>query len=128
MDFKMSLRDALEFPRIHASTDVEAEPAALVFDVAERLRAMGHKLNPNLRAQGDVQAVLIEESSGWRIGWSDGRRGGSIAGLLESRNGAPCSRVFLAECAATWAGLLFLRLFYLAQAFSGICGGRPRQR
>lgn len=81
VDFKMSLRDAIEFPRVHfAGSAVEAEPAALVFDAAERLRSMGHTLNPNLRSQGDVNAILIEES-GWRQGWADGRRGGVVKGF-----------------------------------------------
>lgn len=83
IDFKMSLRDALEFPRIHfdlVANRIDAEPAALVFDVAERLTQMGHTLNPKLRSQGDVQAVMIEEATNWRVGWSDGRRGGSVKG------------------------------------------------
>jgi gamma-glutamyltranspeptidase/glutathione hydrolase len=81
IDFKMSLRDAIEYPRIHHQflpDRVDAEPGALVFDVAERLRAMGHTLNPRLRSQGDVHAVAVE--NGWRVGWSDGRRGGRAAG------------------------------------------------
>lgn len=82
VDFKMSLRDAIEYPRIHfASAMVDAEPGALVFDVAERLKSMGHKLNPRLRTQGDVSAIAIEEGSGWRIGWADGRRGGTVRGF-----------------------------------------------
>ncbi|MCX6598847.1 MAG: gamma-glutamyltransferase [Acidobacteria bacterium] len=83
VDFKMSLRDAVEFPRIHfagGATGIDSEPAALVFDVAEKLRAMGHKLNPALRSQGDVNAVLLEEKDGWKQGWSDGRRGGMVKG------------------------------------------------
>ena len=81
VDFKMSLRDALEYPRIHAATNVvEAEPGALVYDVAERLKQMGHSLNPALRSQGDVQAILLEEPNQWRVAWSDGRRGGSVKG------------------------------------------------
>jgi gamma-glutamyltranspeptidase/glutathione hydrolase len=81
VDFKMSLRDAIEFPRVHAAGPfVDAEPAALVFDAAEKLRSMGHRLSPNLRSQGDVNAVLIEEG-GWRQGWADGRRGGVVKGF-----------------------------------------------
>ena len=81
VDFKMSLRDALEYPRIHAATNaVDAEPGALVYDVAERLKQMGHRLNPELRSQGDVQAILLEETGQWRVAWSDGRRGGSVKG------------------------------------------------
>jgi gamma-glutamyltranspeptidase / glutathione hydrolase len=83
VDFKMSLRDAVEFPRIHhqfSPDRVDAEPAALIFDVAEKLKAMGHDLNPKLRSQGDVHAVMVESQSNWRLGWSDGRRGGKALG------------------------------------------------
>jgi gamma-glutamyltranspeptidase/glutathione hydrolase len=82
IDFKMSLRDAIEFPRIHADSGaVDAEPAALVFDVAERLRTMGHKVNPQLRSQGDVQGIMFDRTGGWIVSWSDGRRGGSVKGF-----------------------------------------------
>jgi gamma-glutamyltranspeptidase/glutathione hydrolase len=83
IDSKMSLRDAVEWPRIHQQylpDQVDAEPGAIVFDVAEKLRAEGYTLNPKLRSQGDVHAVMIEEGSGWRLGWSDGRRGGRAVG------------------------------------------------
>jgi gamma-glutamyltranspeptidase / glutathione hydrolase len=83
IDSKMSLRDAVEFPRIHHQympDRVDAEPAALVFDVARKLESFGHSINPRLRSQGDVHAVMVEEGSGWRIGWSDGRRGGRAVG------------------------------------------------
>ena len=83
VDSKMSLRDAIEFPRIHHQflpDQVDAEPGAIVFDVAEKLRAEGYTLNPKLRSQGDVHAVMVEEGSGWRLGWSDGRRGGRAFG------------------------------------------------
>ncbi len=83
VDSKMSLRDAIEYPRIHQQylpDRVDAEPGALVFDVAQKLREFGHVINPKLRSQGDVHAVMIEERSGWRLGWSDGRRGGRAVG------------------------------------------------
>ena len=83
IDSKMSLRDAVEFPRIHHQNlpdRVDAEPAALIFDVGAKLQSFGHTLNPKLRSQGDVHAVMIEEGSGWRLGWSDGRRGGRAVG------------------------------------------------
>ena len=84
IDSKMSLRDAVEYPRIHHQNmpdRVDAEPGALVFDVAEKLKSFGHTINPRLRSQGDVHAVMVEEGTGWRLGWSDGRRGGRAAGL-----------------------------------------------
>ena len=82
IDSKMSLRDAVESPRIHFQNggQVDAEPAALVWDVARILESYGHKLNPKLRSQGDVHAVMVEEGTGWRLGWSDGRRGGRAVG------------------------------------------------
>jgi len=83
IDYKMPLRDAIEFPRIHEqfSPDrVDAEPGAVVLDVAEKLTSLGYRFNPKLRAQGDVHAVAIEEKTGMRQGWSDGRRGGHAAG------------------------------------------------
>jgi len=83
IDSKMSLRDAVEYPRIHHQylpDRVDAEPAALVFDVAEKLHSYGHTINPKLRSQGDVHAIMVEEGSGWRLGWSDGRRGGRAVG------------------------------------------------
>lgn len=83
IDSKMSLRDAVEFPRIHHQfmpDRVDVEPAALVFDVAEKLRAFGHTINPKMRSQGNVHAVMVEEGTGWWLGWSDGRRGGHAVG------------------------------------------------
>jgi gamma-glutamyltranspeptidase / glutathione hydrolase len=83
VDSKMALRDAVEYPRIHHQympDVVDAEPAALVFDVAEKLRAMGYAINPKMRSQGDVHAVMVEDGTGWRLGWSDGRRGGRAVG------------------------------------------------
>ena len=84
IDFKMSLRDAVEQPRLHyeASTGmVEAEPGALVPDVAGRLRALGYRLNPKLRSQGDCNAVMIDPATSWRVGAADGRRGGVAQGF-----------------------------------------------
>jgi len=83
IDFKMSLRDAIEYPRIHfqGSPDrIDSEPAAMVTEVAEKLKAMGHKINPVFRSQGDVHAVAVEPGTGMRLGWSDGRRGGKAIG------------------------------------------------
>ncbi|MBS1829730.1 MAG: gamma-glutamyltransferase [Acidobacteria bacterium] len=81
VDFQMGLRDAVEYPRIHfgGRGAVDAEPGALVLDVAERLRGMGHVLSGSFRSQGDVNAVLVEEG-GWKQGWADGRRGGVVRG------------------------------------------------
>ncbi|HEU0122253.1 MAG TPA: gamma-glutamyltransferase [Bryobacteraceae bacterium] len=83
IDFKMSLRDAIDYPRIHHQgkpNRIDAEPGALVVDVAERLKAMGHVINPVFRSQGDVHAVAVEPGTNMRLGWSDGRRGGHAIG------------------------------------------------
>lgn len=83
IDFKMSLRDAIEYPRIHhqgTPDRIDAEPAALVREVADKLKSMGHQINPAYRSQGDVHAVAVEPGTGMRLGWSDGRRGGKVVG------------------------------------------------
>jgi gamma-glutamyltranspeptidase/glutathione hydrolase len=82
LDFKMGLRDAVEYPRIHfgGSGAVEAEPGAMVDDVREKLRALGHQLGERFRSQGDVNAVAVEEKTAWKQGWADGRRGGVVKG------------------------------------------------
>ena len=83
IDFKMSLRDAIEFPRVHHQylpDRIEAEPGAIAFEVAEKLKSLGQTLSTRYRSQGDVHAVMIEAKSGWRLGWSDGRRGGKVMG------------------------------------------------
>lgn len=83
IDFKMSLRDAIDYPRIHhqgTPDRIDAEPAALVTEVAAKLKEMGHRINPALRSQGDVHAVAVEPKTNMRLGWSDGRRGGKAIG------------------------------------------------
>ncbi len=83
VDYKMPLRDAIEYPRIHDAFSpdrIEAEPGALVRDVADKLVAEGYLIDKRLRSQGDVHAVAIEEKTGMRLGWSDGRRGGRAGG------------------------------------------------
>lgn len=83
IDFKMSLRDAIDYPRIHHQNTpdrIDAEPAALVREVAAKLVEMGHRINPALRSQGDVHAVAVEPGTKMRLGWSDGRRGGKAIG------------------------------------------------
>lgn len=83
IDYKMPLRDAIEYPRIHDAFSpdrIEAEPGAIVFDVAERLRDLGYVIDRRVRSQGDIHGVLIEEKTGMRQGWSDGRRGGHAGG------------------------------------------------
>lgn len=84
IDFKMSLRDAIEYPRVHHQylpDRVEAEPGAIPYEVAEKLKGYGQVLSNRYRSQGDVHAVMLEEKSGWRLGWSDGRRGGKVLGF-----------------------------------------------
>jgi gamma-glutamyltranspeptidase/glutathione hydrolase len=83
LDFRMSLRDAIEYPRIHHQylpDRVEAEPGAIPYEVSQKLKSYGQILSNRYRSQGDVHAVMIEEKTGWRLGWSDGRRGGKVLG------------------------------------------------
>ena len=58
----------------------DGAPTWLV-DIAEKLHSFGHTINLRLRSQGDVHAVMVEDGTGWRLGWSDGRRGGRAVGF-----------------------------------------------
>ena len=69
-----------DFEQAKLPDQIDAEPGALVFDVGEKLKLFGDTLNPRLRSQGDVHAVMVEDETGWRLGWSDGRRGGRARG------------------------------------------------
>jgi gamma-glutamyltranspeptidase / glutathione hydrolase len=85
IDFEMNLQQAIDAPRIHHQwlpDEIYYEPYGLSADVQRALEARGHKLTqrPEYRGptqqafMGDVEAVMIEEKSGVRLGASDPRR------------------------------------------------------
>jgi gamma-glutamyltranspeptidase/glutathione hydrolase len=85
IDFEMNLQQAIDAPRIHHQwlpDEIYYEPYGLSADVQRALEARGHRLilrpeykGPTQQAfMGDIEAVMVEEKSGVRLGASDPRR------------------------------------------------------
>jgi gamma-glutamyltranspeptidase / glutathione hydrolase len=85
IDFEMNIQQAVDSPRIHHQwlpDEVYYEPHGLSADTSRALEARGHRLTlrpeykgPTQQAfMGDVEAVMIEDKSGVRLGASDARR------------------------------------------------------
>ena len=82
VDHHMRLDDALTTPKIHHQwlpDRIVAEPWALDADTAASLRVRGHDVSVRDRPFGNPQAVMVDWSTGWRIGASDGRGDGAPA-------------------------------------------------
>ncbi|HEX8891008.1 MAG TPA: gamma-glutamyltransferase [Pyrinomonadaceae bacterium] len=85
IDYDMNIQEAVDAPRIHQQwmpDEVRFEPYGLSADTVNALNARGHKLElrPEYKGytkrgyMGDVQAIMIEEGTGMRLGASDSRR------------------------------------------------------
>jgi gamma-glutamyltranspeptidase / glutathione hydrolase len=85
IDYEMNIQEAVDAPRIHQQwmpDEVRFEPYGLSADTVNALNARGHKLElrPEYKGytkrgyMGDVQAIMIEEGTGMRLGASDSRR------------------------------------------------------
>jgi gamma-glutamyltranspeptidase/glutathione hydrolase len=83
VDYGMNIQQALDFPRIHHQwlpDELIFEPYGLSGDTQKALAAMGHKL-ATPRYLGDAEGIMIEETTGMRLGATDPRRSdGSAVG------------------------------------------------
>ncbi|MGV3720186.1 MAG: gamma-glutamyltransferase [Actinomycetota bacterium] len=82
IDHRMNLRQAVSEPRIHHQwlpDTLQHEPFGMPRDVADALRRRGHQLAPEARYIGDVQAVMVEPGTGFRLGFSDPRSPDGLA-------------------------------------------------
>lgn len=84
VDYKMTLRDAVDAPRIHHPwypdvVRVESEFARQHAATLDRLRAMGHSVATGGK-QGDAHSIAIDAKSGWIHAVADKRRSGFAAG------------------------------------------------
>lgn len=82
VDHGMNLRQAVTEPRIHHQwlpDAIQTEPYGLSPDVAEALRAKGHRLADRPSYMGDAQSVMIDPRSGVRLGASDPRSPDGLA-------------------------------------------------
>jgi gamma-glutamyltranspeptidase/glutathione hydrolase len=82
VDFKMTIQEAVDAPRIHHQylPDVVVhEKVGFPVDVLDALRARGHKLERQDKI-GDAHSIMIDEKTGVRLGAPDPRRDGAAIG------------------------------------------------
>jgi gamma-glutamyltranspeptidase/glutathione hydrolase len=89
VDFGMSVRQAVNAPRVHHQhlpDRIQYEPGSLPSEVVLALEAMGHGMEERVRSGdvypyiGDVQAIM-RRADGTLAGASDHRRGGAAVGF-----------------------------------------------
>ncbi|MFN2493768.1 MAG: gamma-glutamyltransferase [Pyrinomonadaceae bacterium] len=81
IDYDMNIQQAIDFPRIHHQwlpDELVFEPYGLSGDTQKALIALGHKL-ARPRYLGDAAGIMIEESTGVRLGATDPRRSDGLA-------------------------------------------------
>jgi gamma-glutamyltranspeptidase/glutathione hydrolase len=85
LEFDMNLDAAVTAPRLHHQwlpDQISFEPAAHRDHAAmlQRLRAMGHAIDPKATLQGDAHSISVDVKTGRLHGSADPRRHGSAAG------------------------------------------------
>jgi gamma-glutamyltranspeptidase/glutathione hydrolase len=78
----MDVQAAVDAPRIHHQwlpDEIKMERMKSRMDVAEKLKAMGHRVVAN-RSQGDAHSILVDPNSGTIYGAADHRIMGKAAG------------------------------------------------
>jgi gamma-glutamyltranspeptidase/glutathione hydrolase len=82
IDFKMTLQEAVDAPRIHHQwmpDKISWEPNGLNSDTRALLEKRGHVFSDTARHIGDAHVVGVEAATGVRLGASDTRAGGVAA-------------------------------------------------
>jgi gamma-glutamyltranspeptidase / glutathione hydrolase len=81
IDYNMNIQQAIDAPRIHHQwlpDELVYEPYGLSGDTQKALLARGHKLaKPHYL--GDAEGIMIEETTGVRLGATDPRRSNGLA-------------------------------------------------
>jgi gamma-glutamyltranspeptidase/glutathione hydrolase len=88
IDHGMNIQQAIDYPRVHHQwmpDEIRYEPFGLSPDTINKLKEMGHLVNLNQvngqpRYMGDVEAIMIEDRTGVRLGGSDPRLDGRSVG------------------------------------------------
>lgn len=82
VDFKMSIQEAVDAPRIHHQwmpDKLVLERSGFASDIIEALKARGHAVE--IRGLiGDCQAIMVDGNTGVRLGAADPRMDGKAAG------------------------------------------------
>ena len=100
LEFRMSLPEAVDAPRMHHQwfpdrLDLEGTDDARYGDAVEQLRKMGHVVRSK-SSQGSAHSIQVDPESGVYIGVADRRRGGRAEGLSGART----------RCTSGWLKLL----------------------
>lgn len=85
MEFEMSVREAVDSPRMHHQwfpdqLRVEATLLKRHEKAVVRLRELGHEVSDKGTQQGDAHSIWIDPKTGLRVGAADQRRHGRAAG------------------------------------------------
>ncbi|MVT64553.1 gamma-glutamyltransferase [Bradyrhizobium pachyrhizi] len=80
LDYKMSVQEAIDQPRIFARGDVLDVEGTVPAHVVEGLRALGHRPTPAPNPLGTAQAIWIDRKRGVLRGGADSRRDGVALG------------------------------------------------
>ncbi len=82
VDYEMNIQQAIDAPRIHHQwlpDEIVWEPYGLSGDTQKALVNRRHKLATRPRYMGDAQGIMIEETTGMRLGATDPRRSDGLA-------------------------------------------------
>jgi len=83
IDYGMNIQQAIDSPRIHHQwmpDVVRWEPMGINGDTRTALMSIGQKLSDRSGFIGDAHGVMVEASTGMRLGASDPRLGGAAVG------------------------------------------------
>ena len=82
VDYDMNIQQAIDAPRIHHQwlpDELVYEPFGLSADTKRAMESRGHKLVTRPRYMGDAEGIMIEATTGVRLGASDPRGSDSAA-------------------------------------------------
>jgi gamma-glutamyltranspeptidase/glutathione hydrolase len=82
IDHRMNIQQAINAPRIHHQwmpDVVRFEPFGISTDVEKVLEAKGHRFSDRAGYMGDAEGVMIDPSTGMRLGAADSRHADSAA-------------------------------------------------
>jgi gamma-glutamyltranspeptidase/glutathione hydrolase len=84
VDYGLNIQQAVNAPRFHQQwmpDELRIEPTGVSPDTVGILEHMGHKVRMSKEYWGDAECIAIDDTSGERLGASDGRNGGKAVGF-----------------------------------------------
>jgi len=84
VDYGLNIQEAVNAPRFHHQwmpDEIKMEKIGFSPDTIHALEHMGHKIDVSERFWGDAECIAIDETTGERLGASDGRNNGKAVGF-----------------------------------------------